>query len=178
MNAFFSQERDKVLCYLGKTFHFSREDSEDIYQDACFALYQNIERNRLEELTSSLLTYFVQICRNLANKRIRDNKETVRMDELLPVLTEEGCRVDKLDELTQLCLEEDDPVEEYLACMEQLVKQLPSPCEEILWGFYRDRFSMKELADMLKYKNEQVVKVTKVRCIDKLKNKFHEWIAK
>lgn len=55
-----------------------------------------------------------------------------------------------------------------------IVKDLPSPCNELLWGFYRDNLSMKSLAEMLNYSSEGVVKVTKHRCCEKFRARYNE----
>ena len=59
-----------------------------------------------------------------------------------------------------------------------IVKDLPSPCNELLWGFYRDGLSMKDLAERYGYSNENTVKVTKHRCCDKFKKRFTEMLHK
>jgi len=54
------------------------------------------------------------------------------------------------------------------------VKNLPSPCNELLWGYYGDGYSMKKLAEKLNYANENTVKVTKHRCCEKFRIKYTE----
>ena len=58
------------------------------------------------------------------------------------------------------------------AIVREIVSQLPEPCDKILWGFYRDGFSMKTLAQMYNYKSEGSMKVTKHRCTEKFKTRF------
>ena len=60
------------------------------------------------------------------------------------------------------------------AVVREIVSKLPSPCNQILWGFYRDGFSMNALAKMYNYKSEGSVKVTKHRCGEKFKARFME----
>ena len=60
------------------------------------------------------------------------------------------------------------------AIVREIVSKLPEPCDKILWGFYRDGFSMKTLASMYNYKTEGSVKVTKHRCGEKFKARFLE----
>ena len=58
LNLFFEQQRNKTLVILQNRLALSLDDAEDIYQEACLALYQNIQSGKLVELTSSLSTYF------------------------------------------------------------------------------------------------------------------------
>lgn len=74
--------------------------------------------------------------------------------------------------------EEDASTEQKEALVRDIVKDLPSPCNELLWGFYRDGLSMKELAERYGYSNENTVKVTKHRCCDKFKKRFTEMLHK
>ena len=56
----------------------------------------------------------------------------------------------------------------------EIVKDLPSPCNELLWGYYGDGHSMKMLAEMFNYASENAVKVTKHRCCEKFRVKYSE----
>ena len=100
-------------------------------------------------------------------------KELNIIDEY-PDATKDEFEDDRIDRL--LALEEDsDQVEiRKSALVRQIVKNLPEPCNQLLWGFYRDGFSMKTLASMLNYTSENSIKVTKHRCCDKFKNRFKE----
>ena len=77
-------------------------------------------------------------------------------------------------------LEEDDEQIERRksALVRQIVRDLPEPCSSLLWGFYRDGFSMKTLASMLNYASESSVKVTKHRCCDKFKKRYSQLVEK
>ena len=65
LGQFFEKERSKVLVVLRNRLSISTEDAEDIYQDACIALFNNIQKGKLKTLTCSLSTYFTQICLNM-----------------------------------------------------------------------------------------------------------------
>ena len=77
-----------------------------------------------------------------------------------------------------LALEDDTEIIEQRksALVQEVVDNLPEPCDKILWGFYRDGFSLKTIADMLNYKSEGTMKVTKLRCCDKFKNRYSQLV--
>ena len=58
--------------------------------------------------------------------------------------------------------------------VQKIVADLPSPCYELLWGFYRDSLSIKELTKMFNYSNENTLKVTKHRCCEKFRKRYNE----
>ena len=171
LNKFASEQWDKTLAYLQGAFSLSRSDCEDIFQEAFIVLYRKITDGELT-LTSKLSTYFIGICRNKAHERMRGMGKELNIIDDYPSTTKDEYEDDRIDRL--LALEDDtEPIE----ARKEIVSKLPEPCDKILWGFYRDGFSMKTLAQMYSYKSEGSVKVTKHRCGEKFKARFME-IAK
>ena len=69
---------------------------------------------------------------------------------------------------------EEQIAEQKSAIVREIVDNMPEPCNNILWGYYRDGFSMKTMAEMFDYSSESSVKVTKHRCCDKFKKRYTE----
>lgn len=170
LNEFISSEWDKVLGYLGKTYMLSRDDCQDIFQDSFLVLHKNVAEGVLENLRCSLSTYFIGICRNKAMEKMRGmSKMSVKgSDESLSLLDGEF-RTEKIDAL--IALDDGGFEEEKQRLVDEIVDDLPSPCNELLWGFYRDGLSMKTLAGMYGY-SEGSVKVVKHRCTEKFKARY------
>ena len=173
LNRFAAKQWDKTLAYLQGVFSFSRSDCEDVFQDAFLVLYKNITEGKLS-LTSSLSTYFIGICRNKAHERMRKMGKELNIIDDYPDTTKDVFEDERIDRL--IALEDDTSQIEARkeAVVREIVSKLPSPCDQILWGFYRDGFSMNTLAKMYNYKSEGSVKVTKHRCGEKFKARFME----
>ena len=173
LNKFAAEQWDKVLAYLQGSFSLSRSDCEDIFQEAFIVLYKKITDGELV-LTSSLSTYFIGICRNKAYEKMRGMGKELNIIDDHPSSTKDEFEDDRIDRL--LALEDDTEHIEARkeAIVREIVSKLPPPCDKILWGFYRDGFSMKTLASMYNYKSESSVKVTKHRCGEKFKTRFTE----
>ncbi len=173
LNEFAAEQWDKALAYLQGTFSLSRSDCEDVFQEAFIVLHKNITEGKLT-LTSSLSTYFIGICRNKAREKMRGKGKELTIIDEFPNTTKDEFEDERIDRL--LALEDDtSQIEERKeAVVREIVSKLPSPCDQILWGFYRDGFSMKTLAKMYNYKSEGSVKVTKHRCGEKFKARFME----
>ena len=173
LNQFAAQQWDKTLAYLQGYFSLSRTDCEDIFQEAFIVMHKNITEGKLT-LTSSLSTYFIGICRNKAYERMRGKGKELNIIDEFPNTTKDEFEDERIDRL--LALEDDTSQIEARkeAIVREIVSNLPSPCDQILWGFYRDGFSMKTLAKMYNYKSEGSVKVTKHRCGEKFKARFME----
>lgn len=175
LNRFAAEQWDKVLAYLQGAFSLSRSDCEDVFQDAFTVLHQKITNGELT-LTSKLSTYFIGICRNKAHEKLREKGKTINVIDEYPSTTKDEYEDERIDRL--LALEDDTEQIEARkeAVVREIVSKLPEPCDKILWGFYRDGFSMKTLATMYNYKSEGSVKVTKHRCTEKFRAHFMEII--
>ena len=73
LNDFAKEYQSRTLSYLQKTFSLSKEDSEDVFQEASIVLYRAAIDGKLDNLTSSLYTYFIGICNNKAHEQLRVN---------------------------------------------------------------------------------------------------------
>lgn len=176
LNKFAADHWDKTLAYLQGTFSMSRTDCEDVFQEAFIVLYQKITSGEFT-LTSSLYSFFIGICKNKAKERMRGMGKELNIIDEYPQTTKDEFEDERIDRL--LALEDDTEQIEARkeAIVREIVSKLPEPCDKILWGFYRDGFSMKTLAQMYNYSSEGSVKVTKHRCAEKFKVRFLE-IAK
>lgn len=161
-NDFFAKERKKIISLLCRRYNLSQESAEDVYQDSCIALFQNIKNGKLVALTSSLSTYFTQICIFQTLKKIRNIK-------LFDTFDNEKYESLKVDEL--LGLDGGFSLKQQQA-MENIINHLPSPCNVILWGYYYDNMSMTEIANVIDFKNSDSVKAKKTQCMKNLKDRF------
>ncbi len=161
-NAFFTKERKKTVTLLCGKYNLSRETAEDVYQDSCIALFQNVKNGKLVSLTSSLSSYFSQICIFQALKNIRDVKS-------LDSVENEKYDSSKVDEL--LGIDDGYTVKQQQA-MEEIINHLPPPCDIILWSYYYDNMTMAEIAGIIDFKNSDSVKAKKAQCMKNLKDRF------
>lgn len=136
------------------------EDAEDVFQNSCLALYDNIRQGRYHPMDASLEAYFYSICRRQSFKYQRG----IRHWEDIQSGPFDIAAVDELAEMDEN--QEHTFMQRLLRCV---VLQLPPPCQQLLWGFYAYQMSMKEIADMLNYKNAATAKTKKSQCISKLK---------
>lgn len=175
LNRFASSQWSKALAFLKNRFGIDEDDCKDIFQESFIVLYNNIQAGKLDNMTASLSTYFMSICRNKALEMLRGSAKSVNVDSEMSLSLMDGeVQSEKIEALLAL----DNGDEAIEAQKEELVrtivKDLPSPCNELLWGFYRDNLSMKSLAEMFNYSSEGVVKVTKHRCCEKFRARYNE----
>ncbi|MGL5981615.1 MAG: RNA polymerase sigma factor [Phocaeicola sp.] len=180
---FIAKEREKDLRYLINYFGLSQADAEDIYQEASIAFWNNIKEGRLTELTASLPTYLLQICKNQALNLLRkEQKSTFNgyLSSLNSVIdsVESPYNDNYMDEVLALADEEPDAMAELLNQLESLIKMLPEPCKTLLWGRFWEKLSHQELAAILGYSSASGSKTQTSRCLSKVKSRVENLLRK
>lgn len=180
LNQFLERERKKNQLLIHRYFpKLTDEDLAGVYQDACIALFTNIQSGKLTTFTSLPSTYFTQICLFQASKRSRDSKRMVVFNpeaksHNLSFDENQDYDTDRLDEL----IDEDAPgLKREAEIIRALVRILPPPCEQILWAHYgQEKKSMAEIARMVGYNNADTAKAKKSQCLSKLKKAISDAI--
>ena len=149
------------ISWAGVRFSCGKEEAKDVFQELMVIFYENVQEGKLEELRGSLRNYLFGIGKFLLLQRFRQAKRW----EGLP---EEKEEVENWapDGSEQLELSERQSV------LKQVLQQLGSPCKDILSLYYYHRYSTESIMDQLAYKNTDVVKSQKARCLRRLKQTF------
>lgn len=163
------KERTKILAALKNRLSISREDAEDIFSKASFALYNNMQKGKHKTLTCSMSTYFMQISLNLGYNLVNRRHPTISFDQMQENTQYDEYSLARLETVLGLG---DGLTNEQKAMMRDIVQDLPHPCEDILWAYYGDDLSMKEIADVIGFNGADSVKSKKSQCMSKLKERF------
>lgn len=187
LNGFAAEQRSRTINWLRSQLGLSTSDAEDVFQDSFLVLYENLANGTLTELPRSLSAYLNETCRRKALELLRDNgkkhgKGTTEAESDRQDLEEgEGEAVSFFDDsLLDEVLEMDEAmvnaerVERQEAAVREVVRELPDPCNKILWGYYFENLSMKDMAAMYKYKSPESVKVMKSRCMTRFETRMRE----
>ena len=180
LNRFITDERNKVLAYLRKTFSVSDDDLSDIYQESSVALFMNIREEKLTNLTSTLSTYFLRICINQTLKFLGKQKKVVPLFDDSRITNKDTFRPDKIDELYQLCTEDEDSekVSRSEKIVQSIIESMPDTCKNIFQGYYWDNLTTSTIADMFGFANANSVKTQKYKCLQKFRTKYNELMNK
>lgn len=180
LNRFISDERNKVLSYLRKTFSVSDDDLCDIYQESSTALFMNIRDGKLTNLTSTLSTYFLRICINQTLKYIGKQKKVVPLFDENTLINKDVFRSDKIDELYQLCTENEDAerISRSEKIVQSIIDSMPETCKNVFQGYYWDNLTTTTIANMFGFANANSVKTQKYKCLQKFRSKYDELISK
>lgn len=175
LRQFILPNKDKTIRFLLKSYKCLQEhDCEDIFQDSLMVLYLKIGTGELDNIKSSLYTFFVGICRNKAREYIRKNFKTAYIEDNITCGT---FSQEKLETLLNLDNSDTELENAKSQAVDEIIKDLPDTCAKVFWGYFWDGFSLKTLAAMYG-KTETAMKVTKFRCSEKFKDRFRAVLNK
>lgn len=176
LNRFITDERNKVANYLRKKYSISDDDISDIYQESSVVLFMNIRDGKLTNLTSTLSTYFLRICINQTLKIMGKQKRVVPLFDESRLTNKDTFRPDKIDELYQLCTEneEAEKVSRSEKIVQSIIESMPDTCKNVFQGYYWDNLTTSTIADMFGFANANSVKTQKYKCLQKFRTKYNE----
>lgn len=180
LNRFITDERNKVVNYLRKKYSISDDDISDIYQESSVALFMNIRDGKLTNLTSTLSTYFLRICINQTLKIMGKQKKVVPLFDESRLTNKDTFRPDKIDELYQLCTENDEAekVSRSEKVVQNIIESMPDTCKNVFQGYYWDNLTTSTIADMFGFANANSVKTQKYKCMKRFRSKYNELMNK
>lgn len=151
-----------------KKYSILSEESFDVYSDAILSVINAIISGTFEE-RSSLKTYIFRIFNNKCVDVVRRNttnkhgvNRTVDVSDLLGQLS------DTSKSIIQQLVDRND-----MEQMRNRLANLSEGCQQLLMMF-AEGYSDKEIAKELDYKTPEVVKTSRLRCMQKLKQVYPE----
>jgi len=127
----------------------------EVYHDSLLAFYDIWLEGKYDATRASISTLLCAIGRNKLLTRLGKQKRTVEWTELAGMA---DIRDDPEPEDPGLLLQ-----------VEQALAKLGEGCQEIIVLFYYQQMNLVDIAERLNYKNDNVVKAHKSRCMKRLK---------
>ena len=149
-------------------------DWEDIFQESCMILMENIKQGKFEERTgSSLFSYFVEIGKRTMQTALRKkskhqpapakNEDTPHIIQLWPGSTPKAKEEEGETVSTEYKQKEQDRF------LDRVFDSIPDACKTLLKKFYWDHKPMDEIASILSLRNADTAKTKKNRCMNQFK---------
>lgn len=161
--------RSKAMAFTRKHFSLTETECEDVCQEAFKTFYEKINDCK----SSTLSSFFLGICKNKAREELRRKKKML-VDEGATIRIEE----DRLDDnrINQILTLDSEPSfdGQRNSLVESIIKDLPHPCNKLLWGWYWDCLSFSVLAAICSLKNGDVAKTTLSQCRKKFKLRYQK----
>ena len=147
-------------------YNIKEDDSFDAYSDTILSAIDSI-RSGLFESRSSLKTYLFKVFHNKCVDIVRKNttnkssvNHTTAIDTMLMQLS------DSAKSVVQQIIEQSDFDE-----MKRRLSELGENCRSLLTMF-AEGYADKEIALLMEYKSAEVVKTSRLRCLDKLRKMY------
>lgn len=152
----------------------SSDDWEDIFQDTCVVLMENIKQGKFEERPgSTLFSYFVEIGKkNMQNALRKHNKHhpIVQKDGSTHILVfnpkEQHTSFDEIDR--EVTAEEKQAAQDEF--IDKVFDSVPTECKNIFKMFYWEHKPMDEIASIYGLRNANSAKTKKTRCMKLFKD--------
>ena len=157
----YQRYRPPFIQWAQNSYKVDESAAADVFQDAVICLYRNIVKGKLENLTSSLKTYLFAIGKNVLRKKLQ-TQVALDHDDLWIV---ENLQAEPVDHFAE---------NDRQRLVARLMDTIGEPCRSILQYYYFRGFSMEAIAQAMNYKNENVVKTQKLRCLTSLKKMVRE----
>ena len=118
---------------------------------------------RLQTLSSSLQTYLISIGKNVwrEQQRLKQKEQPSDTQLLLRLVLS-----DNTNEQEEAQWQEKEKKYKKMAAA---LRQMGDPCKALLEYFYYEKWSMQQIADALGFKNTNVAKTKKGKCLKRLK---------
>ncbi|MBS1574548.1 MAG: sigma-70 family RNA polymerase sigma factor [Bacteroidetes bacterium] len=147
-------------------YSFLEEDAFDIYSDTILSAIPKIIDQSFQG-RSSLKTWLFQIFHNKCVDFIR--KKTTNKNSVNKTIDIPGVLIQMPDAAKTIIQEMTEKTDREL--IKQKLNELGENCKKILWQ-WAEGYSDKEIAAALEYKTADVVKTSRLRCLEKLRQLY------
>jgi len=148
-------------------YFLSEEDSFDLYSDTIISAIEKIAKGTFEG-RSTLKTWLYQIFHNKYVDLLR--KRTTNKSSIHQTLSISDPLFQVADSSKTIIQELMDKTDR--AVLRQKLIEVGENCRKMLM-FWADGYSDKEIAVAMEYKSSDVVKTTRLRCLEKLRQLYH-----
>lgn len=152
--------RQPFISWSMSRYRCDQDEAVEVYQDVILAFYENVMNGKIDTLSSKLQTYLFGIGKFLLLKRFNRNSRHSQMDDSSQKIEIPA------DQVPGFALEREERSNRLLSA----IRQLGDNCRELLIHIYYHKLSGELVADRLGYKNPDVVKSQKARCMKKLRS--------
>lgn len=151
--------RQPFVSWAMSRYRCNKEEAIEIYQDVILAFYENVMNGKINHLSSKLQTYLFGIGKFMFLKRFNQASRHTSVGDNLADLTITD------DQIPGHLIEQEERSER----LQSALHQLGENCRELLIHVYYHKLSGEVIAEKLGYKNSDVVKSQKSRCMKKLR---------
>lgn len=140
----------------------SQEDAQDIFQEVLVGFTDLVQRGKFRG-ESSIKTFLFAMNRNLWYNELKRRGRVLKRETIYDNQFAKDERIERIVEAREASSQ-----------VLKILDDLGEACKKLLVHFYYENRSMKEIAPLLSYENEQVVRNKKHKCLKKLEGMLAE----
>ena len=141
---------------------FDNDTLIEAYMEAVKIFYTNVVTEHLTVLTTSVENYLITIGKNILIKKYEKSKQTIYTPDFTPI----ALPIQE-DFITELIILEMD--EEKRTKLNASFALLGKKCQELLKLSFYENLKASQIKELMNYKDETTVYVTKAKCIAHLR---------
>lgn len=159
VNTLYRSYRSEFHDWALKNFTASAEQVADAFQEAVVIFYLNVKKGKITTLDSTVKTYLFAVGRNVLSNKIRKENKTIYVDP----------DTGGVDSLAAERMTDPFEINDRQRMIAGALRKLGDKCHRLLKLFYYEGNSMEAIAIKMAFKNENVAKSQKLRCLRSLK---------
>ncbi len=153
---FYNENKNGFILF-AKRYNLDQDDVVDVYQDAIITLIENAKKGKIDNLQSSITTYFFSIGKFMIFQKLKKEKRTFSTDDF-----------SNLEYIEEDYNEDENNLQ--VALLQKGLDKLGEQCRKVLQLFYYEEKKLDEIQVELGYSNKDVLKSQKSRCLKQLKD--------
>ena len=153
---FYNENKNGFILF-AKRYNLDQDDVIDVYQDAIIALIENAKKGKIDNLQSSITTYFFSIGKFMIFQKLKKQKKVFATDDF-----------SNLENIDEVYNEDENNLQ--VALLQKGLDKLGEQCRKVLQLFYYEEKKLDEIQVELGYSNKDVLKSQKSRCLKQLKD--------
>lgn len=162
LRTLYESKRPNFASWFQKTYSISRQQAIDLFQKAFSIFYFNVKDGKIVSLKSSIETYIFGIGKMLMKEEYRRENKLTSLEDVPDV------------RLADYSIFNSEQNEHEQSLLKKVMAALKEPCKTLLTLYYFNNYSLENIATMLGYKNQGVVKKKKCLCLKSLRNRLME----
>jgi RNA polymerase sigma factor (sigma-70 family) len=159
LKALYNRYREAFLNF-GRNFGAEEALAKDVYQEAFLVLRKKALQGKLDNVQSSLKSYFFGIGKYMLIDALKKESKTVSMENPLQLADDTATEIE-LEPRLELTKEQQ--------LLHSFFKKLGKKCQLVLTLFYYRGLTIEEIVEQTDYGNANTVKAQKSRCMKSLK---------
>lgn len=164
IKALYQRYRSEFIGF-GKRYGLDEHDLADVYQEAFLALRKRALQGKLDAVESSLKTYLFGIGKHKIYDTLKRKGKTQPYESRLHVVD---------TDIPEIEIGAVEPLTERQVMLRKHLKKLGDKCREVLTLFYYRGLNIEEIVTLAGYRNANVVKAHKSRCLKTLREMMRQ----